>query len=379
MAQFGALIVTGGMTHQENYATGFKADARCRVVAVTDEKGVDQRRGALNRKLAGELGVPYIADLDEALRQPGVDFVSICTEHHRQGRVSIRCAEAGKHLYVDKPLAGSLEEARRLTRIAGERKLVTQMFTQLHFPYAIRLARHVNSGKLGELKAIHSDLFFAKGHTASLTLSPRKETETPRPDHFLVSDAKREMFNIAVYSLTLIRHLTQRRRFVSVQAVTGNYFLGQNKQRDMEDFGALMVTLEGGVTATIASGRTGWYSHPGGGHNRTRLVGTRGSVTVDGWATRGEITADTAKGWRVPPVNPEDPMAFWASSDQRKTGGTEWFLPPAPVPSDQAVFLDCLEGKRKPACTVADGTAVIETLFAAYRSAARGAAVTLPL
>jgi len=379
MAQFGALIVTGGMTHQENYATGFKADARWRVVAVTDEKNVDERRASLNAKLANELGVPYVAGLEQALRQPGVDFVSICTEHHRQGRVSIQCAEAGKHLYVDKPLAGSLKEGRQLARIAAERKLVTQMFTQLHFPYAIRLAKLVNSGKLGELKAIHSDLFFAKGHTESLPLAPRKETEEPAPGRFLVLDAKREMFNIAVYSLTLIRHLTQRRRFVSVRALTGNYFLGQNKRRDMEDFGALMVDLEGGITATIATGRTGWYSHPGGGHNRTRLVGARGSATVDGWATRGEITADTAKGWRVPAVNPRDPMAFWASSDQRKTGGTEWFLPPAPVPSDQAVFLDCLEGKRKPACSVADGVAVLETLFAAYRSAARGAAVTLPL
>ena len=85
MAQFGALIVTGGMTHQENYATGFKADARCRVVAVTDEKNVDERRASLNAKLANELGVPYIAGLEQALRQPGVDFVSICTEHHRQG------------------------------------------------------------------------------------------------------------------------------------------------------------------------------------------------------------------------------------------------------------------------------------------------------
>jgi predicted dehydrogenase len=43
------------------------------------------------------------------------------------------------------------------------------------------------------------------------------------------------------------------------------------------------------------------------------------------------------------------------------------------------VFLDCLEGKRKPACSIADGVAALETLFAAYRSAARGQEITLPL
>ena len=63
-------------------------------------------------------------------------------------------------------------------------------------------------------------------------------------------------------------------------------------------------------------------------------------------------------------------MAFWASSDQRKSGGAEWFLPTVPVPSDFAVFLDCLEGKRQSACTADDGAAILETLFAAYRSAA---------
>ncbi len=374
---FGALIVTGGMSHQENYARGFQVDPRCKVIAVTDERDVDARRARLNRKLAAELSVPYIEDLNDALARPGVDFVSICTEHHREGRVAIRCAEAGKHIYIDKPMGGSLDEARRLARIVAERKLISQMFTQIHFPYAIRAAKVLQSGRLGELRAIHSDLFFAKAHTVDLPLARRKETTTPKPDHFLVPDAKREMFNIAVYSLALTRHLTGRKRFETVRAMTGNYFTRQNQARDMEDFGMLALTMQGGITATIATGRTGWQSHPGGGYNRTRLVGSRDSLLIDGAATRGEVMSDRQKWWSVPPENPDDPMAFWASSDQRKAGGAEWFLPVPPVPSDQAVFVDCLEGKRQPACTVADGVAVLEALFAGYRSAASGSVVTV--
>ncbi len=41
---------------------------------------------------------------------------------------------------------------------------------------------------------------------------------------FLVPDAKREVFNIAVYSLAMFRWLT-RRDFETVAAVTANYFL----------------------------------------------------------------------------------------------------------------------------------------------------------
>ncbi len=372
---YGVLIVTGGMTHQENYALGFQQDSRCRVLAVTDEAEVDERRARLNQKLADQLKVPYVRDLGEALARPDAQVVSICTEHHRQGRVSIRCAEAGKHLYVDKPLAGNLEEARRLEEIVKRRQLKTQMFTQVWTAASQRARRLVAGGRLGDLRAIHCDLLFAKGYAKDLPLAQRHEN--PRPDLFLVPDAKREMFNIAVYSLALARWLTGRRAFQSVRAVTGNYFLEENRRRDFEDFGAMAVNLAGGVALTVSAGRTGWRSHGAGGHIRTKLFGTKGSAFVDAYAGRGEICADGQPQWQSPPVNPEDPMAFWASSDQRKTGGPEWFTAAAPLPSDQSRFIDSLEKGREAEVTIADGVRVLEVLFAAYRSAAAGRLVKL--
>lgn len=371
----GILIVTGGMTHQENYATGFQQDPRCRVIAVTDEADVDQRRARLNQKLAGELRVPYIRDLNEALARPEVNAVSICTEHHRQGRVSIRCAEAGKHLYVDKPLAGSLEEARRLEEIVKRKGLKSQMFTQVWLPPAQRARRILTAGRVGELRAIHCDLLFAKGYAKDLPLTRRKEQSEPKM--FLVPDAKREMFNIGVYSLALARWLAGRRAFQSVASLTGNYFFEENQRRDFEDFGVMAVNLAGGIALTISAGRTGWRSHGAGGHIRTKLFGTKGSAFVDAYAGRGEICSDTQPQWKSPATNPEDPMAFWASSDQRKTGGPEWFTPAAPLPSDQARFVDCLETGREAEVTIADGVRVLEALFAAYRSAASGRVVTI--
>jgi len=371
---YGVLIVTGGMSHQENYAAGFQQDPRCKVIAVTDEASVDERRARLNQALADQLKVPHVRDLREALALPGVDLASICTEHHRQGRVAIQCAEAGKHLYIDKPMAGNLEEARKLAAIVRAKKLRTQMFTQVLLPYAQRVRRILRRGQVGELRAIHCDLHFAKGFSDSPPLARRKETASP--DMFLVPDAKREMFNIAVYSLAMIRWATGGRPFRTVYATTANYFFNENRQRDFEDFGALTLTLDGGVTATISSGRVGWRSHPGGGHIRTRIVGARGSAFVDGGAAHGEICADGQSYWRVPAKNPADPMAFWSSSDQRKTGGPEWFNA-AVAPSDQSAFIDTLEQNRDAEVTVADALVVLEALFGAYRSAARGEVVRL--
>ena len=374
---YGVLIVTGGMSHQESYARGFQADRRCRLIAVADERVVDARRERLNRSLAAELNVPYIADLDEALARPGVDVASICTEHDRQGRVTLRCAEAGKHLYVDKPLAGNLAEARAIETVVKQKSLHTQMFTQVPTPPSRRLRRIVASGQIGELRAFHQDLYFAKGYAPQDGPALRRREEQPVPDRFLAPDAKREMFNIAVYSLALVRWLSLRRRFLTVLAVTGNYFLPANVERNFEDFGVLSIAMEGGLSAAISAGRTGWRSHGGPGHNRVKLFGTKGSVFVDAWQGRGEVCSDSQPQWQSPPPNPADPVAFWASSDQRKSGGPVWFTPPALAPSDQSAFLDSLERGRPAEVTVSDGVRVLEALFAAYRSAAERRTVKL--
>src|SRR5207247_8567982 len=198
--------------------------------------------------------------------------------------------------------------------IVRKKNLSSQMFTQVLMPPAQRVRRLVASGALGELRAVHHDLHFAKGYTRDLPLKAR--TETSEPKMFLVPDAKREMFNIAVYSLAMFRWLTHR-DFKTVSAVTANYFFDKNALRDYDDFGVLSLTLDGGIVATISAGRTGWRSHPGGGHNRTKLVGTRGTALIDGFATRAESTGDRQAFWRAQPENPDDPAAFWGASEHR--------------------------------------------------------------
>ena len=55
---YGVLLATGLRTHQENYALAFKADPRCRLIAVTDEIDVPPRRAEWNRKFADKMNLP---------------------------------------------------------------------------------------------------------------------------------------------------------------------------------------------------------------------------------------------------------------------------------------------------------------------------------
>jgi predicted dehydrogenase len=376
-ARYGVLLVTGSQTHQENYAAAFAADTRCRIVAVTDEAGVERRRRELNERLARKLSVPHVADLDEALRDRGVQVVSICAPPERRGRIALRCAGAGKHLYLDKSLTPRLAEADALVAAVKKAGVRSHMFSFITQPWARQARRLLDEGRLGKLLAIHADVFFAKGKTGTAVLgSPRKE-EYP-PERQQLTEAKREWDNVGVYPITLASWLTGR-KFAAVHGVTGNYFFQEHQKHDVEDFGLLCGTLEDGLPVTISAGRYGWTTHPAAGINRVMLVGSERTVVVDANRPRLEVYTDELP-WTPPRPHPEDPMAFW-SSTQEESGvrPKRTWVPVSPAASDAGYFLDCLDAGRESEVSVVEAAHAAEVLLATYRSAKELQVIRLPL
>jgi myo-inositol 2-dehydrogenase / D-chiro-inositol 1-dehydrogenase len=368
---FGVLLLGGQHTHQENYARAFAADPRCRLVAVADEADVPPERETLNRQLAAELGLPYIPDLDEALARPDVDLASVCVEHERRARVAVRCAQAGKHLYLDKPIACTVPGARAIAAAAREAGVRSQMFSFVHTPWARAARRALEEERVGELRAVHAEVMFAKGQAGTAALgTPRRQEPFPR--RFTFRDSKRELRATGVYALSLIRWLT-RAEVRSVWAHTANFFFAEHQRNDVEDFGLMSLELEGGLTATVAAGRIGWCSHPRGGPQRVTLIGTAGTVVIDAHQPRVEVYCDEAP-WTPPEPLPDDPMGFWQSTQTATVRPKRIWLPlqEGDPSADAARFIDCIEQGREAEVTAQDGAALVETLMAAYVSAARG-------
>ncbi len=89
-------------------------------------------------------------------RQKDIDAVVVATADHMHAPVALAAMELGKHVYVQKPLTWSVEEARKLARRAKETKVATQMGNQGHSLNDARLAvEYIWAGAIGEVREIH--------------------------------------------------------------------------------------------------------------------------------------------------------------------------------------------------------------------------------
>jgi hypothetical protein len=82
-----------------------------------------------------------------------IDAVIICTPDHTHAVAASAAIRLGKHVYCEKPLTRTVHEARTLTELAAQHKVVTQMGNQ--GGYNVRAVEHVRAGALGEIRQVH--------------------------------------------------------------------------------------------------------------------------------------------------------------------------------------------------------------------------------
>jgi predicted dehydrogenase len=90
-------------------------------------------------------------------KQKNIDAVVIATPDHTHALIALAAMDLGKHVYVQKPLAWSVEECRRLAKRASETGLRTQMGNQGHSSDDARLINeYIQSGAIGTVTEVHA-------------------------------------------------------------------------------------------------------------------------------------------------------------------------------------------------------------------------------
>ncbi len=102
--------------------------------------------------------VHHSDQLDIVLADPAVTAVVIATPAATHGAVARRCLEAGKHCFVEKPLALDLGEAQELVELAKDRGLVLMVGHLLQYHAAFEKLRSlVAEGVLGRIQYVYSN------------------------------------------------------------------------------------------------------------------------------------------------------------------------------------------------------------------------------
>ncbi|MFN0107482.1 MAG: Gfo/Idh/MocA family protein [Blastocatellia bacterium] len=141
------------------------------IVALAD---VDWKRGEQGFKTF-EKATKY-KDFRQMLDKEGknIDAVVIGTPDHMHAYAALTCMQAGKSVYVEKPLTRTPWEARLLTQAAEKYKVATQMGNQGYSHDATRVASEIFwSGEIGEVKEVHAWTGRASW--------PQEMTKTPAP------------------------------------------------------------------------------------------------------------------------------------------------------------------------------------------------------
>ena len=124
-----------------------------KLVAVAD---VDL--GNLDRDQEAFPDVKVYQDWRELLdKEKKLNSVNVSTPDHMHAPITMRAMQQGLHVYSQKPLTQTIYEARQLTRVAREKKLVTQMGIQIHSHEVHRtIVATIQAGTIGKVKEVHS-------------------------------------------------------------------------------------------------------------------------------------------------------------------------------------------------------------------------------
>ncbi|MCU1258604.1 MAG: oxidoreductase domain protein [Bryobacterales bacterium] len=108
------------------------------------------------RKFADEVGVEgATGDYRSLLSQSDLDAVHICTPNALHFPMAMAALEAGKNVLCEKPLATSVEEARKLVAKAKEKGLANCTFQNLrYYPMVQEIRALREAGELGEIYAV---------------------------------------------------------------------------------------------------------------------------------------------------------------------------------------------------------------------------------
>jgi predicted dehydrogenase len=221
-------------------------------------------REDFGRKFADEHGATFVARAEDVCRHPDVDYVDLCTLPGFRLDPVRWCAEAGKAIQVQKPIATTMAIAREMVAIAKRAGIVLGVVSQHRFDASSQfLIKAIRDGRLGRL--IQCDAYVKWYRSAEYYSRSIKGSWE--------GEGGGALMNQAIHQVDLLRWLVG-----PVARVSGMWQLGALHRIESEDDVTAVLRYANGATGVIQAATALWPGYP----ERIELHGTKGTAIVTG-------------------------------------------------------------------------------------------------
>jgi len=298
-------------------------------------------------------GVKGHENYDELFGRDDVDIVQIAAPVSDIPDLTIRCARAGKHIILGKPMAMNVEQANRMVdavEAAGITCVAYQGIMRLRFA---DLKARIDRGEIGDVILLHQTSRWSIAEDWHNSGTPGWFAD-PRhvPGGAFIDEG--------IYWIDLFRWLCGS-ELVQVDARIANLV---HTDIAVEDWGMATFTAANGIVSTLEASWTinaPRKTAPSPKQNavvRLEVVGSRGEI-IEQWFRD--------PGRAVLPAGASE----WVFERQ----SAEPFAPSSPTPLVH--LIDCIENNRRPVATIQDARLSFIVAMAAYQSAREGRPVRL--
>lgn len=313
---------------------------QCRIAGVADDDA------ARARQMADALDVPAARDAQALIGDDAVDALVLAVPPFAAAEIGVAALKAGKHVFLEKPIAVTDADAAALQAAAEAHDRVLMVgYVERFNPSLRRTKALIGSGAIGQVTKISSR---------------RASRFAGKPDW--VWDRCGIVVHVVGHDLDVMRWFLDD-EVERVYAEAGSLMRGDLGQPD-----TVCVTLRfrNGAVGVIESVWTLPSSHPAE-ENDTRIdiAGTAGVVSVDNLDQTIRLCNESV-GYRLPSI------LRWPGGLEGDVGPLSWALK-----DELAHFVACVRGKAEPSVSAAHARETLRILLAINKAIETTAPVVL--
>ncbi|MFP3126792.1 Gfo/Idh/MocA family oxidoreductase [Ectobacillus funiculus] len=315
-------VGTLGFLHAKNIQSKVSSARITKVLATRIESA---------KNAAEKLSVDqWTTNPEEIFEDPNVDAVIITTPDKTHAELIKLAVQHGKHIFVEKPITSTLEEAYDVIETIEKNKVICQVgFMRRFDPAYAEAKRRIEQGDIGQ------PIYFK---------AVSRDPDSP-PEAYIKNSGSTIFHNFTIHDFDIARFLIGS-EVSSIRAMGGVLQNDYLKKYNDYDQTLAYLTFESGALSDIETSRNAGYGYD----IRAEVIGTEGTIQI-GSLRKNDIKILTPDGKNSHHIVPEYQTRF-----------KESFV------IEMEHFVESVLNKSTPACTALDALRALEIAEAADKA-----------